>query len=360
MPNTQRPQASSAPTVSVLMAVYNCAPYLSAALDSVLAQTFSNFEVVIVDDASTDDTPAILRSYAQRDLRLVLLRNAQNSKLSASLNTGLLVCRAPLVARADGDDLYPPTRLEKQVRFLERHPSVGVVSGYFDRVGDHERLLGRQELPINNDAIRFNLLWESSVCHAAAMYRHEIIQSVGGYDAAFSTAQDYDLWARLCDLTEFANLPESLMTVRIHAASSSAQRGKEQSRLALSVSRRMLTRYLGRALAEDEAAVLRSLLCAYASLGKDELHTALGLLDELLRHAKGRESTATLRWARRAIAASLVKQAYYRTYEDPAGSWKLLQKASEMSLHPAFCLPVAVQVLRLVLAKYRKRVVVPL
>ena len=217
-----------------------------------------------------------------------------------------------------------------------------------------------QKLPVDDGAIKFNLLWESSVCHASAMYRHEIIQSVGGYDAAFATAQDYDLWARLCDVTAFANLPESLMTVRIHAASSSAQSGKEQSRLARSVSRRMLTRYLGKALADDEVAVLRSLLCAYVSLGKNELHLALGLLDELLRFAKERESTATLRWAKKAIVTSLVKQANYLTHEDPSGSRKLLRKASAISLGRAFCLPVAVQILRLVLAKYHRRVVVPL
>jgi maltooligosyltrehalose synthase len=149
------------------------------------------------------------------------------------------------------------------------------------------------------------------------------------------------------------------MTVRIHAASSSTQRGAEQARLAWGVSRRLLTRYLGKALADDEATALRNLLCAYVSLGKNELHTTLELLDELLHQAKVRERAATLRWARRAIAASLIKQAYYRTYADPAGSWKLLRKTAEVSMRRAVCLPAGFQVLRLLLAKYRRRAPLP-
>ena len=341
------------------MAVYNGVPYLGAALDSILAQTRSDFELVIVDDGSTDDTPAMLRIYAIRDSRVVLLRNAQNLRLPASLNVGLAACRAPLVARADGDDYYPPTRLEKQWNFLERHPRVGVVSGYSDRLNEHERLLGLQKLPVDNGAIKFNLLWESSVCHPATMYRREVIQSVGGYDTAYPTAQDYDLWARLRDLTEFANLPEPLITIRIHAASSSIRRGAEQSRLACGISKRLLTRYLGKALADDDVAGLRNVLCAYAAPSKDELHTGLRLLDDLLCQARLRESPATLCWAKRAIAVSLIKQAHYRTYADPGGSWKLLQTASKVSMRRAVWLPVTLQVLRLLLAKYRTRSPLP-
>jgi glycosyltransferase involved in cell wall biosynthesis len=331
------------------MAVYNCAPYLGAALDGVLGQTLCDFELVIVDDASTDDTPAILRTYAQRDPRLVPLRNAQNSKLPASLNVGLAACRAPLVARADGDDLYPPTRLEKQFRFLDRHPSVGVVSGYFDRLGEQERFLGLQKLPVGNEAIKFNLLWESSVCHAAAMYRREIIQSVGGYDTGYPTAQDYDLWARLRDRTEFANLPEKMMTWRVHRSSSSALRGTAGANLAAAISQRLMSAYFERPLL-GEARSLRALLCAYGAINTVELPAALRLLDELLKIAGARELPATLRWARAAIAVSLLKQARYRTYVDPRNSSKLMWKA--VALHkPLLCSnQFFLQTLRLALA----------
>ena len=341
------------------MAVYNCAAYLPAALDSVLAQTFGDFELVVVDDASTDETASILRAYVQRDARFVLLRNDSNLKLPTSLNRGLAACRAPLVARADGDDLYEPARLEKQFGFLREHSRAGVVSCYYRTMDSGGQRLEAKKLPVTDSTIKFNLLWESALCHPAAMYRRDTVQSIGGYDTTYPTAQDYDLWARLRDLTEFANLPEPLITLRIHAASSSALRGSEQSRLACGVSKRLLTRYLGRALTDDEAAALRSLLCAYDSLGPDKLHAALGLLDELLCQARARESTATLQWAKRTIASSLLKEAYYRTYQDPRGSWKLLRKTAEVSLRQAICLPAALQVLRLLVAKRRKRTPLP-
>ena len=346
--------SAQAPSVSVLMAVYNGQLFLREALDSILTQTFTNFELVIVDDASTDETPVIVEAYARRDHRLVVLRNERNLKLAASLNRGLAVCRAPLVARADGDDLYHHGRLEKQWGFLEEHPGIGVVSCCFNRISAEGKFLDFQELPVEDGAIKFRMLWESSLSHAGVLYRQLVVREAGGYDESYATAQDYDLWARLMDRTAFANLAEPLLTVRLHGASSSTVRGAEQSRLAGGVSKRLLSRYLGKPLGDHEATALRTLLCAYEPVSADELSPALKLLDELLCRAGERENPGTLRWARRAICAALLKQAYYRTYRDAAGSWELLRKTARVSALRVFSLAVSVQMLRLLAARCRR------
>jgi glycosyltransferase involved in cell wall biosynthesis len=347
--------ASHTPAVSVLMAVYNGQQYLHEALDSLLAQTFNDFELVVVDDASRDETPSILRAHGQRDSRFVLLRNDSNLRLPASLNRGLAVCRAPLVARADGDDFYEPDRLEKQFRFLREHNRVGVVSCYYRTMDSGGCRLDLKKLPVTDATIRFKLLWESPLCHAGAAFRRDAVQGIGGYDDSYPVAQDYDLWARLRDKAEFGNLPQPLMKVRIHGASSSAVRGSDQSRLSVGVSRRLFSDYLDRQLDESEAAALKCLLCAYTPAAHNELNAALRLLDDLIAKASRWEDSSTWRWARQQIATAMLKQSYFRTYSDPSTSFRLLKKAIGVFTPSLISRPAMEQVLRLVLAKGRLR-----
>ncbi|MBI3852526.1 MAG: glycosyltransferase [Verrucomicrobia bacterium] len=342
------------PAVSVLVAVYNCAPYLPAALDSVLCQSFADFEILVVDDASTDETPAILRAYAQRDNRFVLRRNERNLKLAASLNRGLAVCRAPLIARADGDDLCHPRRLERQVEFLSQHPEVGAVSSSYNRIAADGRAIGFQPLPTESAMIKFRLLWESSLSHAGVLYRASEVRAVGGYDGTFITAQDYDLWARLAERTEFANLREPLLTVRTHAACATTVRASETQKSARSVSRRMLSRYLGRVVDEHKAAALRTLLCAYDAIAADEVSPALALLEEMLERARKNEKLATWRWAKRELCASLLKQAHYLTYTDPTNSWQLLRKVATVHARGLCSTAGTSQIARLLLRHMRR------
>lgn len=349
-----KPQASN-PAVSVLMAVYNCARYLPAALDSVLRQSFVNYEFIVVDDASTDETPAILGAYARHDHRFVLLRNERNLKLAASLNRGLAVCRAPLVARADGDDLCHAKRLEKQVGFLNRNPEVGVLSSSYNYIDSAGGAIGFHALPTQSAMIKFKLLWESTISHPGVIYRITEVRAVGGYNETFITAQDYDLWARLVDRTEFANLDEPLLSVRRHAACTTTLRAQENVHLGHKVSQRLLTRYLGRSLSDRDTAALTSLLCTYGAVNAEHLSPALCLLDELLRHAKSREEASTWRWACREITRSLLKQAYYRTYLDSQNSWKLLWKSISVCPPNSVSINTYIQLLRLILCGLRLR-----
>jgi len=336
------------------MAVYNGQRYLAEALDTVLDQTWKDFELVVVDDASTDDTPSILRSYAQRDRRLVLLRNDSNLRLPASLNRGLTVCRAPLVARADADDLNHPKRLEEQFSFLEQHPAVGAVSCCCFLVDADKRLLRRHAVPAEDAKIKFKLLWESALAHSGVCYRLELVRSVGGYDETFTTGQDYDLWARLADRTQFANLPGTLLTVRFgHAASSTTIRASETAEFSCRVSQRLMSRYFGRPLEREVARALQTLLCAYEPVAADGVVPALKALDELMTLARTRENTDTWTWARQEVSRSLLKQAYYRTYNDPSLSWKLLARAVALDPQCAYSRPGALQALRLLVRGIR-------
>jgi GT2 family glycosyltransferase len=187
----------SAPRVTVLMAVYNGAEYLREAIDSVIGQTFSDLELLIVDDASTDETVAIVESYD--DPRIRLLRNETNLNQVVSLNRGLVEARGDYVARLDHDDVCRPTRLERQVAVLDTRPDVGVV-GCFMEMRDE---VGAAPEPLANrvadypDFLYAILTERRLLGHPAVMFRREAVLSVRGYEEAARWAEDRELWARL-------------------------------------------------------------------------------------------------------------------------------------------------------------------
>lgn len=296
------------PSVSVLLAVHNGEEYLSEALDSLLAQTFKDFELVVVDDASTDGTGAVLEAYAARDPRLVVVRNEENLRLASSLNRGLDRCRAPLVARADADDVYASERLSRQVRFMEAHPEVGVLGCGYHRVGPDGSRQGTVAPPADHAPIRARQLFMNSFLHPGVVFRTGVVRAVGGYDSAFWTAQDSDLWARLRDQTRFANLPEPLVSYRVHEASIVKTRGDAGQRLSLSVPQRLLSATLGRDLDADETWAVVTLYQGFEWMEAAEIRRSLPLLREVLDHVDKHEPPQAARFLKREAAASLLKQ----------------------------------------------------
>jgi glycosyltransferase involved in cell wall biosynthesis len=212
---------TTAPLVTVLMAVHNGAAYVDAAIDSILRQTFTNFEFLIVDDASTDDTPRRIAAF--RDPRIRVVRNDVNLGLTRSLNRGLGMARGPLVARQDADDVSHAGRLAAQVAFLEREPDVvvlGTQGRYIDSRGRVRRVAPWPK-STSNLAIRWQLLFDGPFIHSSVMFRTAIIwNDLGGYDESFVTSQDFELWSRVRS-RGFAmrNLPATLVDFRLHAAS---------------------------------------------------------------------------------------------------------------------------------------------
>ena len=214
------------PAVTVLMSVHNGERYLAAAIDSVLTQTFENFEFVIVDDASTDATRSILDAYT--DPRIRRLANDSNIGLTKSLNRGLALARAPLVARQDADDVSLPRRLALQVVFMAAHPEI-VLVGSRVRVIDESgrRRVGHIDVRAESAVgVRWQLLFSNPFAHSAVMFRLNAVRdALGGYDERFEFNQDFELWSRVIGHFEAANLPDVLVEYRAHADSIAGRRG---------------------------------------------------------------------------------------------------------------------------------------
>jgi glycosyltransferase involved in cell wall biosynthesis len=203
------------PVVSVLMPVYNGEWFLAEAIDSILGQTFADFEFVIIDDGSTDASPAILADYASRDPRIRVVRQA-GAGIVAALNRGLAECRAPLVARMDADDSSLPTRLEQQVAFLAGHPRVAVVGTAFQLVSETGAAGPKVHHATGPAAISRGLRRGNCLAHPTVMMRRDAILAVGGYRESLRHAEDYDLWTRVGERHELANLPTCLVRYRVH------------------------------------------------------------------------------------------------------------------------------------------------
>lgn len=221
------------PTVSVIMTVYNAEKYLAAAIDSILNQTFREFELLIGDDSSTDRSLAIMQTYAARDCRIQVSQNPENCGASKTRNRLLDQAKGQYIAVMDADDIALPNRLALQVNFLEQHLQVVCVGGAHDLIDEAGRLLTRLHLPESDDEIQaLALAGHGSICHPCATVRRSIFQSVGGYDDTMITAHDLDLWLRLGEQGQLANLPQAVLQYRLHSNSMSQRRGVEQRRQA--------------------------------------------------------------------------------------------------------------------------------
>lgn len=182
--------------VSVLMGIYNCAPYLQEALDSLYSQTYQDFKIIMCDDGSEDDTYKIAQLNAAEHPNIVLIRNEQNMGLNYTLNHCLEYADTELVARMDGDDISKPERFEVEVNFLDEHPEISVVSTpctYFDKEGVFRVGVGKGEVR------KKDFIYRSPVSHAPCMARTEVFKSVGGYtvDDRLLRVEDYHLWFKI-------------------------------------------------------------------------------------------------------------------------------------------------------------------
>ena len=221
---------SEAPTISVVMSVYNAGRYLRDAVESVLSQSFSDFELIILDDGSTDDSPNVLKEYAARDPRIrVTVR--ENQGLTVTLNEGLAQARGEFIARMDCDDVCLPGRFARQLDYLRADPSLVCAGGHFELIDEKGRLLTRLRPPSDDESIQKLLLaGHTAICHPAAMMRREAVTRVGGYDPYFRTTQDLDLWLRLGEVGRLGNVPAVVLKFRQHGGSISETRRQEQRR----------------------------------------------------------------------------------------------------------------------------------
>ncbi len=197
-------------TVSVLMPVYNEEKHISEAIDSILNQSYTAFEFIIINDGSTDRTDEIVRSY--QDKRIRYISHAQNSGIVDTLNEGLSTLKGEYILRMDGDDIAHPDRISEQVAFMDAHPKIGVASSYIELFGTET---GIWRPPLTDDHIKASLLFESSIMHAAAIIRKSVLQDHDLlYRADHPHMEDYDLWRRMSSYTDFANIDHVLYKYR--------------------------------------------------------------------------------------------------------------------------------------------------
>jgi hypothetical protein len=216
-----KPSAPEEPLVSVVVAAFNAAQHVGEAVDSLLVQTFRDFELVVVDDGSTDGTPDVLARY-RHDPRLVIVRRDATGGSTAAATTGCRRARGRYLARLDADDVAHPERLARQVAYLEEHADVAVLgsAAIFTDAGGRE--FGRFAYPATHDEIVERLENGSAFVHSSVIMRRHAFESVGGYRLS-PRSLDYDLWLRIVERFRAANLTDFLVRYRVHASQQTAQ-----------------------------------------------------------------------------------------------------------------------------------------
>jgi len=205
------------PALSVLMSVYNDERYVGLAIDSILTQSFDDFEFLVIDDRSTDASAAIIAQRAALDPRIRILPSPAKGRVPA-LGALLAAASAPLVAIMDSDDVCTADRFEKQMAFLAAHPDHGVIGCECSHIGPDGEAIQRPQInrPLDHAGLVANLESRPLINHNAVMMARDAVRSIGGYRSAYRHAEDYDLWLRLSQVTRMANLPEKLVQYRFY------------------------------------------------------------------------------------------------------------------------------------------------
>lgn len=272
--------SEAVPMVSVVMPVRNGERFIAEAIGSVLGQTLRDLELLVIDDASSDRTAEITAGFA--DPRVRLLRNGQRQGVSASRNRGMAEARAPYVAFLDADDVAYPTRLSRQLAYLQAHPTVAVVGTHVDCIDESGQFLFSEpegHRPCDPRAVRLELLKRACILPSTAVARREVLLAQGGF-AAMDYAEDHDLWCRVAIRHDLAILPDRLVAYRYHASQATQRKI--------------------RAACDGTQECIRRAAAAYLAAGiveASQVPPPLSLLGRL-RGAEGSFAASCLEWAR--------------------------------------------------------------
>lgn len=209
--------------ISVIMSVYNSEHYLKEAIESILNQTFEDFEFIIVDDSSTDRSLDTIESF--QDDRIIVIKNELNIGLTKSLNKALKIAQGEYIARQDADDISLLNRFEKQVHFLEKNKDVGIVGTSFYLINEEGVIL--QEFKKSSEVNKSKLLKDNELIHGSVMFKKNLVQSKGNYNEFMKYCQDYELWLRMSNFCEIKNLIDPLYKLRRHGGSIQFKKRKE-------------------------------------------------------------------------------------------------------------------------------------
>jgi len=215
------------PIVSVILPVYNAETYVSDTIQSILNQSFQNFELIIINDCSTDNSLSVIQKF--QDPRIIIINNERNLKLIKTLNRGIQHAKGKYIARCDADDIFDKNRFEKQVHFLEKNPEIGVL-GTDAWIIDQNNFILKTTYNFPSQPIELDIRLKnaSPFFHPSVMFRKNLVNFTGPYSEDFLHVEDYALWLNLFSKTKLANLNDRLIYYRIHSSSISGQNSLEQ------------------------------------------------------------------------------------------------------------------------------------
>lgn len=262
------------PLVSVVFPVYNASEFLEESLTSILNQTYKNLEIILIDDGSTDGSAEIIKKFD--DTRIQFHRHEKNLGLIATLNEGFMLVRGKYIARMDADDVALPTRIEKQVYYMETHPEIGLLGCWTENFGARTSIT---KYPAQCDENDWEMLYRCSFAHPAIMLRTEVIKKHQlSYDEEFPHAEDYEFAARLSLYSRISNLPEVLLKYRVHAQSVSSRYREIQEHNTLRIIQRSL-RWLSVEATLEQVSLFRRFADRAFDLSAEEME----MLEPVLR-----------------------------------------------------------------------------
>jgi len=207
----------SIPLVSVIMPFYNSEAFIKKSVLSILNQTYRNFELIIINDCSTDNSLQIVKSF--RDPRIRVINNLKHIGVAATLNRGLHLAQSRLIARMDADDIALRNRFATQIEFLRKHPDVVLVGTWATLINEQGRKIKIKKLPENSQEIKSHILRYNPFIHSTIMLRKPVLKSTGAYDERYNGAEDYDLFLRIVGKYKTANIKQPLLLYRISRSS---------------------------------------------------------------------------------------------------------------------------------------------
>jgi len=271
------------PKITVLMSAYNGEGYLKETIESILNQTFTDFEFLIIDDGSTDKTANILKEYKNKDKRIKIVTNKKNLGLTRSLNKGLKFSKGEYIARMDGDDVSCFQRLKKQLGFIKKN-KCSVVGSWAALINQSGKIVGHNRKPNSYFFIKWGLLFGSNPFpHPSAFFKKEAILKVGGYNKKFDFSQDLDLWSRLSKRYKIGILEEKLIKLRLHKKAVSQKFNEKQVKNKIKVSKKNVESLLGKKLNIKEANIWTSLISRKKLKTKRDLLPAFLLLRKIYK-----------------------------------------------------------------------------
>lgn len=246
-----------APEVSAIMAAYNAERFVRSAVESILRQSFTSLECIVIDDGSSDGTWEVLRDLAHEDARVRLVRNTENLGVAESRNRGTALARGEFIGVVDADDISLPERFGVQVAYLRRNPEIGAVGAMMrlmDENGQVSEHISRW--PILPGHVAWVLCFGSAIPHPASMIRSQLLRQVGGYRREYAVAHDYDLWQRLSAHTKLSSLPDVLVHYRRHTTNITTTLAYRGASEVQAIARRAMRETLGVEVDETAAALL--------------------------------------------------------------------------------------------------------